>query len=197
MGKYLNRVLKKLLKKTKLSLLASERYAVTERIDMVIESHTASVAHKRFDELMRGRKIDAGKITFDFPKELALTGFAKEHFRKHAYKDASPMNAEELVLARKIDALENVSWWFRNPERSGFFIQGWGQYKFFPDFVLKTHTGKYFVIEYKGEHLMGSEDTKYKEEIGKMWEHVAGNNYRFNLVDKKNIPKILEELKNS
>jgi len=57
------------------------------------------------------------------------------------------MNSEEKMLASKIDALDNVSWWLRNIEHSGFYLQGYLKGRFFPDFFVKTKKNNYCVIE--------------------------------------------------
>lgn len=77
---------------------------------------------------------------------------------------------------------------------SGFYIQGWKKQKFYPDFIVKTKNGNYIVLEYKGEHLMGSEDSDYKESIGKVWEKLSGNGYRFRWAEKSNINSVINEV---
>ncbi len=106
-------------------------------------------------------------------------------------------NEEELSLAYQIDGLNNVYWWFRNPEKSGFYIQGWLKGKFYPDFIVKTKKGAYYILEYKGEHLVGGEDASYKEAIGKKWQQLAGRNYCFEMVGKGDINSILEKISKS
>lgn len=74
---------------------------------------------------------------------------------------------------------------------SGFYIQGWKKQKFYPDFIAKTNKGDYVVLEYKGEHLMGSEDSDYKEALGKMWEKLGGQGYYFRWVEKNNMDSVI------
>ena len=88
----------------------------------------------------------------------------------------------------------NVFWWFRNPEIGGFYIQGWKKQKFYPDFIAKTKKGNYFILEYKGEHLIGSEDSEYKKAIGKEWEKLSGKGYYFKWVEKKNLDSVINEI---
>jgi hypothetical protein len=77
---------------------------------------------------------------------------------------------------------------------SGFYLQGWLKGKFYPDFIVKTKKGNYFVLEYKGEHLLGSDDTEYKEKIGQRWQELAGKGYTFSLVEKLKIDAVLEKI---
>ncbi|PIZ77344.1 MAG: hypothetical protein COY04_00245 [Parcubacteria group bacterium CG_4_10_14_0_2_um_filter_7_35_8] len=94
----------------------------------------------------------------------------------------------------KLNALENVYWWFRNPEMSGFYIQGWIKHKFYPDFIVKTKGGNYIVLEYKGEHLATGEDSDYKKAIGAEWEKLSGGGYYFKWAEKNNIDNIISEI---
>jgi len=50
-------------------------------------------------------------------------------------------------------------------------------------------------VEYKGENLLTNEDTKYKVELGNRWKSLAGNNYEFYLVSKKNMEEFITEIK--
>ena len=102
------------------------------------------------------------------------------------------MNSEERFVAGKIDSLDNVRWWLRNIERSGFYLQGYRKGRFFPDFVVKTNKNNYFVTEYKGEPWLDTPDTQYKEEIGKIWQDLAPENYFFRLVSKDKIGEVID-----
>ena len=104
------------------------------------------------------------------------------------------MNKEELNLASRLNTLENIYWWFRNPEMSGFYIQGWKKHKFYPDFIVKTKNGNYIVLEYKGEHLATGEDSDYKKAIGEQWEKLSDGKYYFKWVEKKNMDNIINEI---
>lgn len=104
------------------------------------------------------------------------------------------MNQEELNFADKLNTLDNTYWWFRNPEMSGFYIQGWRKQKFYPDFIVKTKNGNCIVLEYKGEHLMGSEDSNYKEAVGKEWEKLSEKGYYFRWVEKDYSDAIINEI---
>ena len=57
---------------------------------------------------------------------------------------------------------------FRLPLHNGWF---------YPDFVAELQDGRMLVIEYKGEHLIGSPDTEEKQNIGELWAEMGkGNN---------------------
>ncbi len=193
MSAYLKRVIDGLLRTSHLDALSVHRYQLKEVIDKQIDGIIDEIAARNFLKLVKQGVIKAGNENFVFGDTINLLNPYPSTFVKHLYERADKMNREESGLAYQLDGLENVMWWFRNPD-GGFYIQGWQQNKFYPDFIVKTKRGNYFVLEYKGEHLEGSEDTKYKEEIGKKWAELAGKGYRFYLIDQANLNEIIETI---
>jgi type III restriction enzyme len=104
------------------------------------------------------------------------------------------MNGEELELAFRLDGLDSILWWFRSREKEDFYLQGWKQGKFYPDFIIKTKSGKYVLVEYKGEDRLSNEDTAYKVELGDLWEELSGHKNKFYLASKKNSETLIKEL---
>lgn len=132
---------------------------------------------------------------FNLPKTFSIPDVDSHIYSKHLYDKTPAMNSEELDLARQIDSLRNIKWWFRNPENNaaGFYIQGWENHKFYPDFIIKT-TSLYFIVEYKGDQLLTTDDTKYKIKLGNLLAKLAGDNYKFKLVHSNNINQFISEL---
>jgi type III restriction enzyme len=72
-------------------------------------------------------------------------------------------------------------WWYRNlvgPEN--FSIQGYRRNRIYPDFVVQQGQGKdnkpqasVVVIESKGKHLAGSEDTKHKRKVAEIFSSLG------------------------
>ncbi|PIS22906.1 hypothetical protein COT49_03020 [candidate division WWE3 bacterium CG08_land_8_20_14_0_20_40_13] len=87
--------------------------------------------------------------------------------------DVTTLNGLEEQIAKTIDEKENVIWWFRNkPNKNWYGVKGWRKGNIYPDFISakKGTDGKLdlvYVIESKGEHLGGSEDTIYKKSVFK------------------------------
>lgn len=79
-------------------------------------------------------------------------------------------------------------------EKKDFYIQGWQRDKFYPDFIVKTKSGKYLIVEYKGENLLTNEDTKYKIELGQKWASLAGKNYEFHLVNENKMDEFITHI---
>jgi len=197
MNNYLEKVFDKLLKKYSIKDLSSARYNLKETIDIKIDIIIDEGTEKHFTELEKQGKIQTKGEEFEFSDKMILGRVSDEPFRRNAYEKSDLLNNEELQLAVKIDRLPNVKWWLRNPEGIGFGIQGWKKYKFYPDFVVKTENGNFFVLEYKGKQLEGSEDTEYKRELGKKWAELSDKKYRFSFVEKNDVDTVISEIARS
>jgi type III restriction enzyme len=82
------------------------------------------------------------------------------------------MNEVEKAVAICLDEQQKLLWWYRNLARRDYFIQGWKKNKIYPDFIFtdtsSSNANDYdsiYVIETKGLHLKGSEDTVYKTNV--------------------------------
>jgi len=96
-----------------------------------------------------------------------------KEFKKHHYEyvDKFDSYTEEYEVAKCIDGLDEVTTWVRNIARdheNSFWLQTSSD-KFYPDFIVKSKSGKTVVIEYKGDMLKTTDDTKEKELIGDLW----------------------------
>ena len=190
---YVKNLLEKIVpSKVTLSDAYRARYYLLDKISRTIDEVTDTAAKETFDKLLTQKKIFADeKVSFEFPKQFSLTETThSEHFTKHLYDKVGHLNDEEKQLALAIDRSEKVRWWIRNPEFSGFYLQGWGRNRFFPDFIVGLENGDTLVVEYKGEHLITNDDSKYKKETGDLWAKLGGNAYKFQMVDRDSINKI-------
>ena len=85
--------------------------------------------------------------------------------------EVSSLNSLETKVAHLLDNQEKLIWWFRNNVSRGYYaIQGWRKDKIRPDFVAakKKTDGSLelvYVLESKGEHLLGNDDTVYKDSM--------------------------------
>lgn len=109
----------------------------------------------------------------------------KKHYypRIHDLSEKTPGGEikEEFLCARAIDANPAVKHWVRNverEERASFWLPT-ATDLFYPDFVCELTDGRVLVIEYKGEHLASSEDTKEKALVGKQWEQSSNGRCLF------------------
>jgi type III restriction enzyme len=194
MNNYLERIIDKLLGVHNLSKLSVYRYQVKEATERKIDEIVNEFTERKFKKLENESLLSASGTSFLFDDSLSLIDVCPDGFSKHLYEKAAKMNKEELELVYQIDSLSNIAWWFRNPEKTGFYVQGWLKNKFYPDFIVKTKKGNYFVLEYKGSHLATAEEAKYKKAIGDKWQELANGKYYFKMVDKNNIDEIINKI---
>jgi type III restriction enzyme len=81
-------------------------------------------------------------------------------------------NEMEKSVAIYLDKQEKLLWWYRNRARQDYHIQGWRKNKIYPDFIAtdkdseqQDEYDKVFVLETKGNHLIGNDDTRYKQNV--------------------------------
>ncbi len=87
--------------------------------------------------------------------------------------DTASMNPLERKVASLLDSTPDVLWWARNKvDKRGvwYSIQGWQKDKVRPDFVVarKNENNKLeivYIMESKGEHLVGNTDSTYKKAL--------------------------------
>jgi type III restriction enzyme len=76
---------------------------------------------------------------------------------------------EERDIAVYLDGEKALTWWHRNVARSHYAVQGWRREKIYPDFIFAVRhdecASKLVVLEMKGKHLAGNDDTEYKKAV--------------------------------
>lgn len=195
MGKYIDLVMADLYKRHTVEELSLNRFRLKESIQEAIAKIIGTFAKVKFDKLLKSGDIDTKSAFFTPDKELLLSRISSEHFQKHLFERAGYMNGEETEFAMRLDVMDNIEWWYRSREKLDFYLQGWRSGKFYPDFIIKTKSGKYVVVEYKGEDRMSNEDTEYKNEVGMLWEKLNGKSNKFFLVGLNNSDSILSSIK--
>jgi type III restriction enzyme len=85
------------------------------------------------------------------------------------------VNGLEKEVAWYLDGEKAVRWWHRIAVHQDWHLQGWQRNKVYPDFlacVQEMGDGKYrfAVLETKGLHLKGNDDTAYKERLFELLE---------------------------
>ena len=82
------------------------------------------------------------------------------------------MNTLERKVANLIDKKQSVIWWVRNiaENKKWYVVKGWKKGRIHPDFIAakKNDNGALqlvYIIESKGEHLIGNMDTEYKKSV--------------------------------
>ncbi len=96
--------------------------------------------------------------------------------------------SEELQCAAAIDSTDAIKYWVRNISKhpASFRLPTSTDY-FYPDFIAKLKDGRLLVVEYKGKHLLGNNDTKEKANIAQIWAKLSKGEALFLLatIDKK------------
>ena len=80
------------------------------------------------------------------------------------------VNGLEKDMAWYLDSDKAVGWWHRIAVHQDWHLQGWQRSRIYPDFLAclnDTGDGKvrFTVLETKGLHLKGNDDTVYKEKL--------------------------------
>lgn len=78
----------------------------------------------------------------------------------------SNFNGLEMDFALYLDKSDSISWWHKIAARQQYHLQGWRRQNVYPDFVAcGKGDGKLLILETKGVHLKGNEDTDYKKKL--------------------------------
>lgn len=206
---FINKLIENLIKERKLSLeqLFYMRFKLKDAIKNKISFYVNEAKKSGFSGLFGTEfrpdnqnvlsKFSVGEnFTFpnDYPANVLYDG--RYQFQKHYYSVIAVMNTEETECAQNIDINNNVEFWVRNLERqeyNAFWLQT-STDKFYPDFIVKLNNGKIVVIEYKGEHLYGSEDSLEKRTIGNYWALLTNNTCSFVMLKGRDWNRLNEYL---
>lgn len=89
---------------------------------------------------------------------------------KNVFADVfeSQLNSLETAVVRELDSRPETIWWWRVPVKEEWSLVGWRRERIYPDLVVKAKLGiseALIVLETKGDHLIGSDDTTYKQAV--------------------------------
>ena len=132
--------------------------------------------------LFFGARLATGRIlcrpSYSFPASISPID-STAIYDKSLYEAEESANKFETELIQAITGLPNIRWWHRNIVRTGFAINGFINH--YPDFIVRTRSGKIVIIETKGDHL-ANEETLAKLHLGRAWQEQAGPGDRYFLV---------------
>ena len=114
------------------------------------------------------------------PSDISLVKNYNESLQRSLF-DAPPvgdMNEVEKSIAYYLDGQDKLLFWYRNQSKNDYYIQAWKKQKVYPDFIFTTSKNKkdidkVFVMELKGQYLLGSEDSVYKQTLLNMCSELA------------------------
>jgi type III restriction enzyme len=167
------------------SAIAASTAALIERLRVDIEAERDRLADAEFARLVAAGRIEfalrADALDYELPEgamvELteataALTRDGLLPIEKSLLEPAlrtPDMNNFEVAFAGYLDGKAALCWWHRNVAKAHYGLQGWKRNKVYPDFVFAYVTEgaatRTVVLETKGLHLKGSEDTDYKRRL--------------------------------
>jgi type III restriction enzyme len=172
--------------------LSLVRFAAKERLEGLIQRETDRLTQEAFYGLFEAASLcfylQCSEGRFEIPKKVTIKSTQIFHRRdgdlpKSSLFDYIPdeVNEYEKSVALYLDDHPEVLWWYRNlvgPEN--FSIQGYRRNRIYPDFVVQQGQGKdnkpqasVVVIESKGKHLAGSEDTKHKRKVAEIFSSLG------------------------
>jgi type III restriction enzyme len=166
-------------------MLAASATSLLERLRVDVESERDRLAQSVFNQSVAAGRIEfrlrADAMDYEIPEGFSLELSGKP--RPLAREDGRPVEKSlfEPALAALVDTgLESdvacyldtqaaLQWWHRNVAKAQYGLQGWKRHKVYPDFVFaKLDTDgatRLVVLETKGLHLAGSNDTDYKQRL--------------------------------
>ncbi len=172
------RVAKKLAAEFDAALLDQNAGYIGREIEKKLVEHRRSQEKAIFEELIKSGALelvvsDDEATGFEMPMKDTVANTIPSSYRLNLYEDieTSSLNSLEQEVANIIDASPNVIWWARNKAQKGWYaVQGWQRGKIRPDFVIARKNDKdelefVYVVENKGEQLIGNPDTAYKQAV--------------------------------
>lgn len=170
--------------------LALIKFELREKIVGLIESGTDRLTHDAFETLFNNKRLafylECVEGRFEIPPKIEIRGAKKlihddnEPVQRSLF-DYVPddLNDYEKSVALFLDRHPEVLWWYRNLVGSECFaIQGFKRNKIYPDFVVQQGRSRkpmasVVVVESKGKHLKGNEDTSYKRKVAGYFQKVG------------------------
>ena len=174
-------------RRLRLEQLARRKFGLRDAIAAKIEKYRQSEASKGYNRFLFGdesTKLEVStKLNFYFDENRYSPKWnypgSPFKFKKHYFPQVGELESEgeQFECARLLDTHAAVWYWVRNIERrpeSSFWLQT-STDKFYPDFVVLLHDGRYLVVEYKGADRWSDDDSREKRDLGERWaEHSGG-----------------------
>ena len=165
--------------------IAASSASLLERLRVDVEAERDRLAQAAFEACLAGGEVEfrlrADTTDYEIPAGFALELSGKPQLlvrddaravEKSLFEPALTALADsglERDVACYIDGQAAVRWWHRNVARTQYGLQGWKRHKVYPDFVFAQVTtagaARLVVLETKGMHLAGSQDTSYKQQL--------------------------------
>ena len=165
--------------------LAASSASLLERLRADLETERDRLAQAVFEHCLQQGWVEfrlrADATDYVLPQEFALELSGKPAFMQRAdgklvdkslfgpALEALTDSNLERDVACYLDSQAALQWWHRNVAKAQYGLQGWRRNKVYPDFVFAKVSGAgqntVVVLETKGLHLAGSNDTQYKQAL--------------------------------
>ncbi len=113
-------------------------------------------------------ELDKSFEVFVSSKEKSLQAEHGRQIQQSLFEPVyeSNFNVLEKDFALYLDKSNSISWWHKIAAKQQYHLQGWRRQNVYPDFVAcRQDDGTLLVLETKGVHLKGNEDTGYKMKL--------------------------------
>jgi type III restriction enzyme len=163
---------------------------ISSQLAQYAEEHKQAEEERIFNEYLSSERLklavtDDPNNGFRVPETDSITiSRIAPTLRHNLYEDVDfdNLNKLERDVVNILERQETIMFWFRNRVARGWYaIQGWRENKIRPDFVVakKKDDNKVeivYLMESKGEHLLGNNDTTYKNKVFEQMtaQHKAG-----------------------
>lgn len=158
-------------------------YSYTKLIKDKIKELATEYAEKIFmDWLVTGKIVAQSHFSLQDFISPSLTGPA---IPKSLYMSEKKSNGFEERVINEVANLPNIRFWHKNFDQgqTSFKINGFINH--YPDFIVKTESGKIVLIETKGDDRDNS-DSARKVKLGRAWVQQAGKDFKYFMVFDKN-----------
>ena len=113
-------------------------------------------------------ELDKSFEVFVSSRERSLQGEHGQPIQQSLFEPVyeSNFNGLEKDFALYLDKNDSISWWHKIAAKQQYHLQGWRRQRVYPDFIAcRRGDGKLLILETKGVHLKGNEDTGYKKRL--------------------------------
>lgn len=179
---YLDRVIEN-MNNNELAYMEKNVFGIAKKIRDKIEGLLAAYRKEQFTKLIETGKILC-KPSYQLKIEINPSN-ASSLLSSSLYTAEQEVNGFESEVIAKIASLTNIKWWHRNIERSEFCINGYINH--YPDFIVYTKNGVVVMVETKGTFYTSTDDSREKADLGKIWQHKAGDKFRYYMVSGEEV----------
>ena len=178
---YIKRILDS-LKQDELLAVRDNVFSVSYKIKLFIEYLKEEHAYAIFKKNIEKGSIVV-KYNYKFPNAIGPSKSTAAISKSFYHQEMDDLNNTELDIIRLVAGMPNVKCWHRIMERkpNEFHINGFINH--YPDFWIITESGKFILLEVKGEQFAG-ESTQRKAELGRIWQNESTNKFKYYMVYK-------------